>query len=445
MYFVLVTRDQSVCRGLVAPAIRPPPHQPSAISKKVPRSIISSLITHLTKAVGNGIRHACRYVCRCFLNFTTMAVRRLDGFQRYAFAVQYHGASFLGFSYQGLLNEDCILKDGTDLRGYRSVEGRIREALADLVGDGNYENLQVSSRTDRGVHALRNTCHVDICPRTPINHHNGWDPCNLHRGLNYHLSRQHSYFERQQYASFSHKRRRSSSKQPPLRASNLSGTRSPVQDLSILSVARAPLTMVNTFAHEEDQPPTIDWNVRFSATQRTYAYRIFNMTQDERDYGVPFEWDRSWRICSKRPLNVAAMNEAACHFIGRHDFTSFRGSSCQRLSPMVTMNDVCVSSQPYSGEGNFLTNSDRGGLLGLGEPTQDSSTTNLVTVVIVGESFLYRQVRNMVGCLANVGLGKMSPQDVKLILQERNRAKAPAMAPAHGLFLVNVEHGDFVF
>ena len=69
---------------------------------------------------------------------------------RYAVSLQYHGSSFLGFSYQGL-QENCILPDGTDLRGYRSVEGSIREALAEFLGgEGRFENLQVSSRTDRG-------------------------------------------------------------------------------------------------------------------------------------------------------------------------------------------------------------------------------------------------------------------------------------------------------
>ena len=77
-------------------------------------------------------------------------LRRADGFVRYAVSCQYHGSPFLGFSY--LRNqENCLLPDGTDLRGYRSVEGSIRDALAKFLGDdGRFENIQVSSRTDRG-------------------------------------------------------------------------------------------------------------------------------------------------------------------------------------------------------------------------------------------------------------------------------------------------------
>ena len=90
-------------------------------------------------------------------------------FTRYAFAVQYHGGNFLGFVYQGRRGENCIVYKHniaqSDLRGIESIEGRIRRALDKLVGCQNYTNIQVSSRTDRGVHAWRNTFSVDIKPR----------------------------------------------------------------------------------------------------------------------------------------------------------------------------------------------------------------------------------------------------------------------------------------
>ena len=78
------------------------------------------------------------------------------GFVRYAVSCQYHGSSYLGFSYQGPHNENCLLHDGTDLRGYRSVEGSIRSALTKFLGGDEtyFENIQVSSRTDRGSFIL---------------------------------------------------------------------------------------------------------------------------------------------------------------------------------------------------------------------------------------------------------------------------------------------------
>ena len=75
-----------------------------------------------------------------------MALRRVSGFQRYALSIQYHGGSFLGFSYQGD-QEDKLNEDGANLRGYRSVEGRLMEALEDLVGPNHYKNIQVSKNT----------------------------------------------------------------------------------------------------------------------------------------------------------------------------------------------------------------------------------------------------------------------------------------------------------
>jgi hypothetical protein len=107
-----------------------------------------------------------------------------------------HGSSFLGFSWQDN-RENVILPDGTDLRGYRTVEGRLRQALQSLFpktdsddskdgGNGfGYENIQVSSRTDRGVHALKNTLHVDLW-----NRNDNLTTQQIHRGVNYFLSRQ---------------------------------------------------------------------------------------------------------------------------------------------------------------------------------------------------------------------------------------------------------------
>jgi tRNA U38,U39,U40 pseudouridine synthase TruA len=86
---------------------------------------------------------------------SSSVVRRFDGFQRYAVSLQYHGGSFLGFSYQHA-QEDSLAR-GVDLRGYRSVEGRLKQAFHDLFGLENrgWENIQVSSRTDRGGKFLK--------------------------------------------------------------------------------------------------------------------------------------------------------------------------------------------------------------------------------------------------------------------------------------------------
>ena len=119
------------------------------------------------------------------------------------------------------------------------------------------------------------------------------------------------------------------------------------------------------------------------------------------------------------PLNVIDMQEAAHNLVGQHDFTSFRAAGCKRFSPVVAIQDIHM-----------------------GIPTDNS--TQLVTIAITGNSFLYRQVRNMVGCLVTVGKGEVAPQEVKDILERKSRRFAPVMAPAHELFLVDVQHGDFI-
>jgi tRNA pseudouridine38-40 synthase len=363
-----------------------------------------------------------------------MALRRADGFRRYAISVQYHGASFLGFAQQKN-QEDCVMPDGTDLRGFRSIEGRLREAFEVFVGQERYENIQVSSRTDRGVHALKNTFHVDIL------HKDEKDtigfPEMLRRALGYHLSRQETSRD-QERAKASRGRRKQQLSHTFL--GDEWSRHSVNQELRILSAARAPDFMVNHFSEVDlSQPPQVDWNARFSATERTYVYRILHFSGDN-EWGAPFEWDRSWRLRGDK-FCVESMKEAAAYLQGTHDFSSFRAAKCQRASPILSMRNIDVQSQPYGGS---LLWDAAGGLLGIGN-ADENSHAQLVTIKFVGNSFAYRQVRNMVGCLAEVGRGRLQPSEVQDILVAKDRVSAPAMAPAHGLFLVDVQHGDFQF
>ena len=386
-----------------------------------------------------------------------MALRRAHGFTRYLFSLQYHGGSFLGIAWQGEKGEDCVLPDGTDLRGLTTVEGRIRKALASLVGGGNYENIQVSSRTDRGVHALKNTFHVDIRSRKyepSIMQSPGmaWDLHSLRDGLNFHLVQQAS--DMVDGGSIRRKRRRR-------RVGTMYNSRDPFKSnawlqsvyrnsvensLRILNVVHAPDSLANKFHTGQpgcEQPLEVDWNARFAATGRTYVYRILHFTGDERNAFVPFEYDRVWKISGDtEPLNIDAMNVAGRHLCGTHDFTSFRGRLCQRSSPIVTLDQVHVESYPYSQIGNLhaqsLASGDGGAL------DSGPMSARLYTVTITGESFLYRQVRNIVGCLIHVGQGKLTADDVQHILVERDRKIAPPMAPPHGLFLSDVRYSDVV-
>jgi tRNA U38,U39,U40 pseudouridine synthase TruA len=419
-------------------------------------------------------------------------VRRALGYRRYVFSVQYHGSSFLGFSWQDN-QENVILPDGTDLRGYRSVEGRLRQALQHLFprtssddskdnGNGHgFENFQVSSRTDRGVHALKNTLHVDLW-----NQNDNLTTQQIHRGVNYFLSRQ-----RELQNSNNNNIDNDENMDPvsPKAQRRLRGANQvvmgdnwvrhdPMNELRVLNVQEAPLYMDNPGGAEfqRNQASVVDWNARFSATQRTYMYRILHThdpsmynnniddsdntdnSGDHTDWAAPFEWDRSWRIMDGQqdqhhggggPLHIDRMKAAAAHLQGTHDFSSFQASGCQRKSPVTTINQIDIQSQPYgllplSWERNQNSNGNGGGLLGLGSSSSASaSSCQLVTILFSGNSFLYRQVRNMVSCLVKVGRGRLKPDEVQSILAARNRKRVPGMAPAHGLYLVDVQHGDF--
>ena len=103
------------------------------------------------------------------------------------------------------------------------------------------------------------------------------------------------------------------------------------------------------------------------------------------------------------------MNAAAETLIGKHDFTTFRAVGCQAGSPVKTLDYLGV-------EGN----------------------QGLVLISARARSFLYHQVRNMVGTLKLVGLGKWTVENMAEALAARDRAKGGPTAPPHGLYLTEV-------
>jgi tRNA pseudouridine38-40 synthase len=147
-----------------------------------------------------------------------------------------------------------------------------------------------------------------------------------------------------------------------------------------------------------------DFSARFDATERSYLYRILN-----RRAPPTLERGQVWHIV--RPLDVPAMQAAARHLVGRHDFTSFRAVHCQSKSPVKTLASLTVA---HAGEE--------------------------IQVRAVARSFLHHQVRNMVGTLVQVGLGRWAPDDVAAALAARDRSAAGPTAPPDGLYLVSVSY-----
>jgi tRNA pseudouridine38-40 synthase len=146
------------------------------------------------------------------------------------------------------------------------------------------------------------------------------------------------------------------------------------------------------------------FHARFSAKARRYLYRIVN-----RMAPPTLEKHRVWHL--KKPLDIAAMAEAAGALIGQHDFTTFRDADCQAKSPVKTLDEARVWR-----EGDE------------------------VRLSFAARSFLHRQVRSMTGSLAEVGAGRWTPADLTSALAAKDRAACGQVAPAEGLYLAGVEY-----
>jgi len=102
------------------------------------------------------------------------------------------------------------------------------------------------------------------------------------------------------------------------------------------------------------------------------------------------------------------------YLTGRHDFSSFRATGCQASSPIRELREVRIERQ--------------------GE---------CVLIHFRADAFLYHMVRNLVGSLVQVGVGKWSPEQMEEVLLARDRKQAADTAPAHGLYFTHAVYDDF--
>lgn len=164
-------------------------------------------------------------------------------------------------------------------------------------------------------------------------------------------------------------------------------------------------------AHMRDEPVAVlsaeivpeGFNARTSAIQRYYLYRILN-----RRPPPAIDRLRVWHVPGH--LDAAAMQEAAQRLLGHHDFTTFRSSECQANGPMRTLERFAV---------------ERAG--------------DEIRIHAAARSFLHRQVRSMVGTIAQAGSGRWSADDVGRALAARSRTACGPVAPSHGLTFVGVD------
>ncbi len=154
----------------------------------------------------------------------------------------------------------------------------------------------------------------------------------------------------------------------------------------------------------EEVDPAFD--PRRWARGKRYRYSISN-----RRTRSPLLRHTHWEL--HQPLDLAAMQDAVRHLLGRHDFSAFRAADCEAAHAVREVSRAEVQR-----------NGDE------------------VTLVVEGTAFVKHQVRNFVGTLAEVGRRRQPPLWVKAVLDGRDRSKAGPTAPAHGLCLEAVFYGD---
>ncbi|WP_449244142.1 tRNA pseudouridine(38-40) synthase TruA [Desulfobacca acetoxidans] len=235
--------------------------------------------------------------------------------------------------------------DGTAYHGWQRQANAltIQEVVETCLArlTGQVIRLHSSGRTDAGVHALGQVAHFLTTSRLPLSA--------FREGLNSLLPR----------------------------------------DLAILNVCDAPA----------------GFHARYSATAKTYEYRILN-----RPVRSPVHCNYCWWLA--RPLDQGLLRQAAGYILGEQDFAAFQASGG---SVKTTTRQVMAASWEEKPGGWRIFQ-------------------------ITANGFLRGMVRALVGTMVEVGWGKRSPEDLKRLLAARDRRQAGPTAPAAGLYLVEVRY-----
>ena len=146
------------------------------------------------------------------------------------------------------------------------------------------------------------------------------------------------------------------------------------------------------------------FHARYNALSKTYLYRINN--NDKRNI-----FSRKYEYNVTEVLDISKMIEASEFLIGTHDFQSFTTLKSKKKSTVKTIYSI-----------NIIKND------------------NMIDIEIKGNSFLWNMVRIICGTLIEVGKGNLKPNDMEKILSQLKRQEAGPNAPAHALFLKEVEY-----
>ncbi|WFE32183.1 tRNA pseudouridine(38-40) synthase TruA [Micromonospora sp. WMMD975] len=238
--------------------------------------------------------------------------------------------------------------DGTDFSGWapqptrRTVAGVLMQTLDLVLGTGTATGLTVAGRTDAGVHATGQVCHLDL-------------PTEVWRAHEGRLLR---------------------------RLARLLPT-----DARVRAMTEMPA----------------DFDARFSATFRRYEYRV-----TDAPWGAePLR--RRDTLAWPKPLDLAALNEAAAGLVGEHDFAAY----CRRKENATTLREVTRLDWRRDPDG-------------------------ILVATVQADAFCQNMVRSLVGAMLVAGDGRRPVHWPAGLLTRRERSSEVTVAPAHGLALVEV-------
>ena len=144
------------------------------------------------------------------------------------------------------------------------------------------------------------------------------------------------------------------------------------------------------------------FHARYNAVGKQYSYYVWNNV-------VPSAFERNYSFHYPEKLDIDKMNEACNKLVGTHDFIGFSSLKKSKKSTVRTINEISIQK-----EGNLLH------------------------FTFVGEGFLHKMVRIMMGTLLEIGAGIKEPEYIDTIFESKTRSNAGMTVPAQGLFLDEV-------
>ncbi len=147
-----------------------------------------------------------------------------------------------------------------------------------------------------------------------------------------------------------------------------------------------------------------EFNARFTAKSKTYNYQVFNSQ-------APSVIEDDFSIHIRQPLDIDSMQNAVKLFLGKHDFSSFRAQGCQANKPHRTIDDASIEVKGKK-----------------------------IIFIFKAQSFLYQQIRIMVGSLLEVGLKNKNINWIKELIEVKDRSLAGPTFPSKGLILKEISY-----